>query len=142
MKMITAASAFLAAVALAGCGAHTHNLLREGSDRNITTGTFRHEGSNAPVMVLEFEGTHFEANGFVIERKQNLTELRRLYGSGRHYDGIFSGLDTDHYVYSADAKLLAENGATLRCSVAWRQGGVPAGHCVTAEGTHIRLRFE
>lgn len=142
MKPFTAASACLAALALAGCAAHTHSLLREVSDRGFTMGTFQHNGSTASSMVLEFEGQRFEANGFVIERKQNLAELRRQYGSGKHYDQIFSGLDTDHYVYSAEPKLRAENGATLRCSAVWRRCGVPAGHCVTTKGIHINFRFE
>jgi hypothetical protein len=93
-------------------------------------------------MTLEFAGTRFEANGFVIERKQNLTELRRRYGPGKHYDRIFSGLDTDHIVYSAEPTLRAGNGATLRCSAVWRSGAVPAGPCVTGEGIHINFRFE
>jgi len=94
-------------------------------------------------MVLEFRGTRFEARGFAIERNQNLAELKRRYGIDRkHWDRIFSGMDTDHYVYSAEPVLRAENGASLLCPTVWRANGAPAGHCVTTEGTHINFRFE
>lgn len=94
-------------------------------------------------MALEFRGTRFEARGFAIERDQNLVQLQRRYGIDRkHWDRIASGLDTDHFVYAAQPELRSGNGATLRCSAVWRSGGAPAGHCVTAEGTHINFRFE
>lgn len=93
-------------------------------------------------MILELAGTRFEAHGFVINRNQNLAELRRQYFPGKHYDRIFSGSDAEHYVYSAQPELHAGNGAALRCSAVWRANGSPAGHCVTAEGTHINFRFE
>lgn len=142
MKASVAASACLAAFALVGCAGHTHSLIQEKSDREITVGTFRHEGQDEPMMTLEFAGTHFEARGFAIDRKQNLAKLRRQYYPGKHYDQILSGADTDHYVYSTQPELRAGNGVTLRCSAEWRSGGSPTGHCVTADGTHINFRFE
>lgn len=127
--------------ALGGCAGHTHSLIQDRSDQDITVGTFRHEGSEGTTMVLELRGVRFEARGFAIERMQNLAELRRLYSSGKHYDRIFSGLDTDHYVYSAQPVLRAPNGATLRCSAIWRVGGSPSGHCLAADESRIHFRF-
>lgn len=141
MKTIAAASACLAAFTLAGCGGHTHSLIKEDSDREITVGTFHHAGNEEPAMALEFEGVRYEAKGFVINRKQNLAELKRRYDD-RHYSRIFSGLDTDHYAYSAEPVLRAGNGKTLRCLAAWRANDSPAGHCVTGDGIHINFRFE
>jgi hypothetical protein len=93
--------------------------------------------------VLEFRGTRFEARGFAIERNQNLAKLKQRYGIDRkHWDRISSGMDTDHYVYSAEPVLRAGNGASLRCSAAWRAMASPEGHCVTDEGMHINFRFE
>lgn len=143
MRTRVVVSAWLAVFALTGCIGHTHSLIQGESDREITVGTFRHEGPEGSMMVLEFRGTRFEASGFAIERNQNLAELKRRYGiDRRHWDRIFSGMDTDHYVYSAEPVLRAGNGATLRCPAVWRSGGSPAGHCVTAEGTHVNFRFE
>ncbi len=143
MKTRIAVSACLATFTLAGCAGHTHSLAQDDSDRDIAVGTFRHEGPEGSTMVLEFRGTRFEARGFAIERNQSLAELKRRYGIDRkHWDRIFSGMDTDHYVYSAEPVLRAENGATLRCPTVWRSGSAPAGHCVTAEGTHVNFRFE
>jgi len=127
--------------ALGGCTGHIHSLIQDQSDRDIAVGTFRHEGPEGAAMVLEFRGVRFEAQGFAIERNQNLAELRRRHGFGKHYDQIFSGMDTDHFLYSAQPVLRADNGATLRCSAVWRAGGSPAGHCVTADGTRINFRF-
>lgn len=132
----------LALLLLTACAGHTHSLVPEDSDRDLTVGMFRHEGPDGPAMVLEFAGTRFEAHGFAINRNQNLAELRRRYYPGRHYERIFSGLDTDHYVYTAEPELRTGNGAALRCSAVWRANGSPAGYCVTAEGTHINFRFE
>ena len=143
MKTLIAVSACLATLVLAGCAGHTHSLIPEGSDRDLTVGTFRHEGPDEPVMVLEFGGTRFEARGFAIKRNQNIVELKRQYGVDRkHWVRIFSGLDTDHYVYSAQPVLRAGNGATLRCFAVWRSAGSPAGHCVTSDGVHINFSFE
>jgi len=142
MGAITTTAACLAAFALLGCGARTHNLVTEESSGAITMGTFRHEGLGDTAMVLKFEGQSFKASGFVIKRKQDLADLKRQFGPSKHYDQIFSGLDTDHFVYSAEPLLRAGNGVTLRCFAIWRAGGSPAGHCVTVEGTHIYFRFE
>jgi hypothetical protein len=130
----------LTAFALGGCTGHTHSLVQDQGDRDITMGTFRHEGADGTSMVLVYRGTHFEARDFAIARNQNLVELKRLYSSGKHYDQIFSGLDTDHYLYSAQPVLSADNGTSLRCMVAWRAGDSPAGHCVTADGSRINFR--
>ena len=143
MKIRIAVLACLAVLALAGCIAHTHSLIQGESDREITVGTFRHEGPEGSMMVLEFRGIRFEARGFAIERNQNLAELKRRYGIDRkHWDRIFSGMDTDHYVYAAQPELHAGNGVTLRCSAIWRSGGSPAGECVTTDGLHVNFRFE
>ena len=141
MKTWIAVSACLATFTLAGCAGHTHSLIPEQSDRDITVGSFRHEGPEGVSIVLEFQGTRFEASGFAIQRSQNLAELRRKY-PGKHYQRIFSGLDTDHYVYTAEPELRAGNGAILRCSAVWRAGGSPAGECVTTDGLHVNFRFE
>jgi len=141
MKAWIAVLACLTTLTLAGCAGHTHNLIQDDSDRDITVGSFRHEGTEGATMVLEFRGTRFEASGFAIQHSQNLAELRKRY-PGKHYDRIFSGLDTDHYVYAAQPELRAANGATLRCSAVWRAGGSPAGRCVTADGLYVNFRFE
>ena len=143
MRTRITVSAYLAAFALAGCAGHTHNLAQDDSDLDLTVGPFRHEGPEGSMMALEFRGTRFEARGFAIERNQNLAELKRRYGIDRkHWDRIFSGMDTDHYVYSAEPVLRAGNGATLLCYAVWRANRAPEGHCVTDEGTHINFRFE
>jgi hypothetical protein len=142
MKTLIMVSACLATPVLVGCAGHTHSLIAEDSDRELTVGTFRHEGPEGTTMVLEFGGTRFEARGFAIQRNQNLAELRRRYFPSRHFDQIFSGADTDHYVYSAQPVLSAGSGATLRCFAAWRSIASPAGHCVTTDGVHINFRFE
>ena len=144
MKTLLAVSACLSVLALAGCAGHIHSsLIPEDSDPALTLGVFRHEGQEAPLMALEFRGKRYESRGFAIERKQNLAALRRQYGTDiRHFRNIASGADTNHDVYSAQPKLLAGDGATLRCVVAWQAMGAPAGYCVSAEGTRLPFRFE
>lgn len=144
MKIQLAVSACLAALALAGCAGHIHSsLIPEDSDPELRLGVFRHQGQEEPLMALEFRSKRFEGRGFTIQRKQNLAELRRKYGADiRHFRNIASGSDTNHYVYSAEPSLLAGDGATLRCVVAWLANGAPSGYCVTDAGTRIHYRFE
>ena len=142
MKKALAISAYLVILVLPGCAGHTHRLVPEDSDRDLTVGTFRHAGPDGTAMVLEFGGTRFEARGFAIQRNQNLAELRKKYYPSRHYDQIFSGTDTDHYVYSAQPVLRAGNAVTLRCFAVWRANDSPAGHCLTTEGLHINFHFD
>ena len=144
MKTLLAISVGLAALALAGCAGHIHtSLIPEDSDPALTLGVFRHEGQEAPLMALEFQGKRYEGRGFAIQRQQNLAALRRQYGTDiRHFRNIASGADTNHYMYSAEPKLLAGDGATLRCVVAWQANGAPAGYCATADGTRLHFRFE
>lgn len=129
MKARTAVSACLAILVLPACAGHSHSLVREDSDREITTGMFRHEGPEGSSMALEFRGIRFEARGFAIERNQNLAEFKRSYGIDRkHWDRIASGLDTDDFVYAVKPELLAGNGTTLRCSAVWRSAIPPPGN--------------
>lgn len=93
-------------------------------------------------MILEYEGKRFEAHGFAIRRNQNVAELRQQFGSGKHYDRIFSGLDTDHYVYSANPELRAEDGATIRCSLMWLAAGSPAGSCTSDDRRPVEVKFQ
>lgn len=139
LKIIPVLSAV--ALMLVGCAGNVHGLIQEDRDRDITVGTFQHEGPDGPSMMLEFDGIRFEARGFAINSKQNLAELRRRYGPGRHYDRIFSGADTDHFEYLAEPVLRAENGASLRCVMTWMDKIPASGHCVTADGLHINFRF-
>ncbi len=85
--------------ALGGCTGHIHSLIQDQSDRDIAVGTFRHEGPEGAAMVLEFRGVRFEAQGFAIERNQNLAELRQHRNRALRPDIFRNGYD--HYLYSA-----------------------------------------
>jgi hypothetical protein len=50
MKASTAVSACLATLELTACVGHSHSLVREESDREITAGMFRHEGPDSGVL--------------------------------------------------------------------------------------------
>ena len=61
---------------------------------------------------------------YLLEQVYARARLRRKYGADiRHFRNIASGADTNHYVYSAEPRLLAGDGATLRCVVAWQANG-------------------
>ena len=141
MKKALAISTYLVMLALPGCAGHSHRLVQ--SDQpSLAAGWFRHEGQEEPAMILEFEGKRFETHGFAIRRNQNLAELRQQFGSGKHYDRIFSGLDTDHYVYSANPEPRAEDGATIRCSLIWLAAGSPAGSCTSNDRRLVEVKFQ
>lgn len=142
MKSLLAIPACVCVLGLWGCAGHSHRLARS-DDPAVSAGSFSHEGAEERAMVLEIGGQRFSARGFEVHRSQNLAELRRRYGAGsKHYERIFSGLDTDHYLYSANPELRSDDGLTTRCSLTWRAFGVPAGTCKTAEGKPIQVQFE
>lgn len=143
MKVLFARIMFvLSAVALAGCAGQTRSLIPEDSDPFLTTGLFKHDGLVGEFMLLEFESKRFEARSFAIQRNQSLNELRRRFGSGKHYDRIESGVDTDHYEYSAQPELHAADGTTLQCRMTWQMNISPKGYCVTTAGVRLYFRFE
>lgn len=134
------ATCFLS-VTLSGCVGHTHRLVSANNSPPVT-GSFSHEGIQAPAMVLELEGARYEGRGFVIQHHQDLAKLRKLFGPGKHYDRITSGMDRDHIKSSASPVLRAPNGETLRCLLAWSSGQGPAGVCTKTDGAEFDVRFD
>lgn len=128
-------------VTLSGCAGHTHRLVSE-NDSPPVTGSFSHEGTPAPVMVLEIEGARYEGRGFVIQQQQDLAKLRQLFGPGKHYDRITSGMDRDHIKNSASPVLRSQSGETILCLLAWSSGQSPAGVCTKSDGKQIDVRFD
>ncbi len=128
-------------VTISGCAGHSHRLV---SDNNSTpvAGSFNHEETQEPVMVLELEGARYEGRGFVIRRYQDIAQLRQLFGPGKHYDQIVSGMDRDHIKNSASPVLRAQSGETIRCLLAWESGQGPAGVCTKPDGKQFYVRFE
>lgn len=128
-------------VTISGCVGHTH-LLVSGNNSPPVTGSFSHEGIQAPVMVLELEGARYEGRGFVIQHHQDLAKLRQLFGPGKHYDQITSGMDSDHIKNSASPVLRSQSGETIQCLLAWSSGQSPAGVCTKHDGKEIDVRFD
>lgn len=128
-------------VTLSGCAGHTHRLVSENDSLSVT-GSFSHEGTQAPVMVLEIEGARYEGRGFVIQHHQDLAKLRQLFGPGKHYDRITSGMDSDHIKNSASPILRSQSGETILCLLAWSSGQSPAGVCTKSDGKQIDVRFD
>jgi hypothetical protein len=128
-------------VTLSGCVGHTHRLV-SGNNSPLVTGSFSHEGIQAPVMVLELEGARYEGRGFVIQHHQDLAKLRQFFGPGKHYDQITNGMDSDHIKNSASPALRSQSGETIRCLLAWSSGQSPAGVCMKHDGTEIDVRFD
>ena len=128
-------------VTISGCAGHSHRLE---SDDNSTpvAGSFSHEETQEAVMVLELEGARYEGRGFVIRQYQDIAQLRQLFGLGKHYDQIASGMDKDHIKNSASPVLRAQSGETIRCLLAWSAGQGPAGVCTKPNGKQIHVRFD
>jgi len=133
--------AFLIVLSLGGCAGHSHRLASSDGLEGIV-GSFSHEGNQKPTMVLELDGVRFEGSGFEIKRGQNLTELRRMFGPGKHYDQLTSGMDTDHLIYSVTPELRSSNGETIHCVLAWKSGQGPSGACVAFGGKRISVQSE
>jgi hypothetical protein len=108
----------------------------------MVRGTFDHGTNGEPSMSIEFDGTVYEGRGFVIEKGQDLGELRSTHGPGKHYDQIVSGQDRQHLRYSATPVLKAPDGRTMKCDMRWAPRSEPSGVCMTASGENIHVREE
>lgn len=129
--------------ALVGCAGHSHRLISAKGD-GVVIGAFSHEGNAEPSMMVEFEGQQYSLRGFTITRNQNLAELKKQLGGGgsKHYQRVMSGLDNEHFVYSAKPVLQSSDGKTIQCSLAWRSGQTPAGSCKTDDKGDLEIRSE
>jgi hypothetical protein len=79
---------------------------------------------------------------FLVHRTQDHSVLRQRYGTdSKHYQAIFSGLDPNHYFYFAQPALIAEDGRTARCVLAWKPGQLPrlAGEADDGQRAVIRV---
>ena len=133
----------LAILWLTGCTGPTHLLVKEGSAPFIG-GKLIHDRGESNHLVLEAQNRRYEARGFVVERQTNLAELRkRYYGvNPKHWDRIFSGLDTDHITYSVETIAISAEGDKVSCRLLWKSGAKPAGVCTDQTGAEFPARFE
>lgn len=133
----------LAVLVLTGCGAHVHQLVK-GDNAQFVRGQLVHYRGEANRLVLEASGRRYEAHGFAVERNTNLAELRkRYYGvNPKHWERIFSGLDTDHVTYTAETVAKSADGQEVSCRLMWRAGAKPAGVCTDQAGAAFPVRFE
>jgi len=93
-------------------------------------------------MLLDVERRRFTAQDFALRRNANRSALQQHDSRRRRHSGISAGSDTEHYDYSANPELRAEDGAVLRCTLTWPARQAPAGYCDMEEGTRIAVRFE
>jgi len=133
----------LAILLLTGCGAHIHQLVREG-DAPFVGGELVHDRGEDNRLVLKVPNRRYEARDFVVERHTNLAELRkRYYGvNSKHWGRIFSGLDSDHVTYSVETISTSAEGDKVSCRLAWKSGRKPAGVCTDQAGEEFPVRFE
>lgn len=132
----------LAILLLTGCASPVHQVVKE-DDGPFIVGELIHDRGENNRLVLETSNRRYEARGFVVERQTNLAELRkRYYGvNPKHWKRIFSGLDTDHVIYSIETIAKSAEGQELSCSLMWKSRVKPAGVCTDKAGTEFPVRF-
>src|SRR3989338_3978979 len=141
--MKTSYFGILVVLLLTGCAAHVHQMVMEG-DAPFVRGELVHDRGEDNRVVLEAPNRRYEAHGFSVERQTNLAELRkRYYGvNPKHWDRIFSGLDTDHITYSVETIAISAEGDKVSCRLLWKSGAKPAGVCTDQTGAEFPARFE
>lgn len=141
MKRIHLFAAIGVSALLSACATHSHSLV-EGGSPGFLRGEFWHNGDTR--LVLETTTERYVADGFKIERHQNLAELSRRYrGSNpKHWHQIIARQDKDHETLSADIVAVGSDGARLECRFAWSAKSAPAGHCRDTFGRELTVRFE
>jgi hypothetical protein len=130
-----------ATLILGGCASHSHSLA-EGSAPGLLKGELIHLQPSR--LILESRERKYVAEGFEVQRHQNLAELYKRYrmSDTKHWDRITSGLDKDHESYSLVANPKAEDGSELTCRLAWRFGQNPQGFCLDKTGKEYVLKFD
>ena len=133
----------LAILMLTACASPVHRLLKDDS-ASFVSGELVHDRGEGNHLVLETMNRRYEARGFVVERHTNLVALRkRYYGvNPKHWERIFSGLDTDHVTYSTEAVAKSAEGHEVSCLVLWGGGAKPAGVCTDQAGAAFPVHFE
>lgn len=133
----------LAMLMLTGCGAHVHQLVKEDSAQFVG-GELVHDRGEDNRLVLKVSDRSYEARGFVVDRRTNLAELRKRYQgvNPKHWNRIFSGLDTDHVTYSVETIATSAEGDKVSCRLVWGGSAKPAGVCTDQAGAEIPVHFE
>jgi len=141
--MKTSYLSILAILLLTGCAEHVHKMVKEDSIP-LTGGELLHDRGKDNFLVIETPQRRYEARGFAVERDTNLAELRkRYYGvNPKHWERIFSGLDTAHTVSSLETTAKSADGHEITCSLAWKSGTKPEGVCTDQTGAQFPVSFE
>lgn len=133
----------LAILIFTGCASPTHPLEKQGS-APFVGGELVHDRGDGNLLMLDAPNRRYEARGFVVERHTNIAALRkRYYGvNSKHWERIFSGLDTNHVTYTAVTVAKSADGQEVSCSLIWGAGAKPAGICTDQAGASLLVRFE
>lgn len=133
----------LAILWLTGCASHVYQLARE-VEMPFIAGELVHDRGEGNRLVLEAPNRRYEARGFDVERQTNSAALRkRYYGvNSKHWDRIFSGLDTVHVVYSFETIARSAEGHEVSCRLMWKSGTKPEGVCTDQAGAAYSIRFK
>ncbi|OGS95597.1 MAG: hypothetical protein A3G79_00635 [Gallionellales bacterium RIFCSPLOWO2_12_FULL_57_18] len=133
----------LAVLWLTGCASHVHQLVREDGVPFIA-GELVHDSGEGNRLVLEAPNRRYQARGFAVERQTNLADLRkRYYGvNPKHWDRIFSGLDTDHVTLAVETVARDNDGVEVSCRFVWISGAKPEGVCTDQAGAEFLVRFD
>ncbi|MDO8813240.1 MAG: hypothetical protein Q7J38_14590 [Gallionella sp.] len=128
---------------LTGCAGYVHQMVKE-DGVPFTAGELVHDRGENNRLVLEMSNRRYEAHGFAVERQTHWAELRKRYYSShpKHWDRIFSGLSTEHVVYSFETVARSAEGYEVSCRLVWKSGAQPAGVCTDQEGTAFTVRFD
>lgn len=124
---------------LTGCAGHVHRFTSDNASSPVS-GMFRHGGGQPPELIVDIAGDRYQSKGFQISKRQSLTELRRTLGSGKHFDQIASGQDSEHLEYFASPELVTDSGSKMQCHLSWRAGKAPSGNCRKANGDVVQLQ--
>lgn len=133
----------LAILLLTGCASQAHLLVKEG-DAPFIAGELVHDSGRDNRLVLQAQNHRYEAHGFVVQHETDMRALhKRYYGvNPKHWERIFSGLDTDHVVYSVETVAISAEGDKISCRLVWGGAAKPAGVCTDQAGAAFSVHFE
>jgi hypothetical protein len=122
----------LSVLVLTACS-ETIMLTKPGGEA-VATGTLKFRPNPPHLLTVTLNGKTYE--GEIDSKKvENRAELFKRFGSdSRHYQRIFSSLDTDHNVYQHKGILKAADGAILTCEyLSSKERGI-SGACEDGKG--------
>ena len=123
----------LSVLVLAACSETI--MLSKPEGGTAATGTLKFRPTPPHRLTVALDGKNYDGDMDCKEVHENDVHMRERFGANsKHYQAIFSGLNTTHRVHHYKGTLKAPDGATLACEYLSSNEGGTLGACEDGKG--------